>query len=306
MREKKVCIVFGTRPEAIKLYPVIRELKKEQFNVITIFSGQHRDLIKDVTAILDISITRDLKVMKPDQTLPELTSRLHVGLSDAFESIEPDIVIVQGDTHTAFITALESYYHKIPVAHVEAGLRTGDIYNPFPEEMSRRLITQIATYHFAPTEHAHWNLWQDGVEQDDNILVTGNTGIDTLLEVAKDIDVETEKTILVTLHRRESFGVPMVRMFGAIKEMAKKYPDYRFLYPVHPNPNVKTLAYDMLSKTENIILSDPFDYKTMVRALKQCYFVVTDSGGLQEEAPALHKPVLVLRDETERPEGIDA
>jgi UDP-N-acetylglucosamine 2-epimerase (non-hydrolysing) len=248
--------------------------------------------------------------MRPNQDLNTLTSRLLIQIGELFQRDKPDIVLAQGDTTTVMSVALACFYYKIPFGHVEAGLRTWDMNNPFPEEMNRVVAGKLATYHFAPTEGSRANLLRDGID-DSKILVTGNTVIDALLMTAKrDLDIgipldPNKRLILVTSHRRENFGNPFREICRALKAVAEQNPDIQILYPVHPNPNVKDVAYEILSHIPNVILCDPLDYAPFVAAMKEAYIIISDSGGVQEEAPALGKPVLVLRDETERPEAVD-
>lgn len=296
---KKIGVIFGTRPEAIKLAPVIRELKK-YFEVVVISTGQHRELLDQIIDDLAIEIDYDLHVMTKDQTLSSLTIKLHEELADLFDDEDFDLVVVQGDATTGMVGALEAFYHKIPVAHIEAGLRTNDIYAPFPEEVNRRIISQIAAYNFTPTDDASFNL----EEATGQIIKTGNTGIDTLLEVAKKIKVKPKRIVLVTLHRRESFGEKMEGIMDAIWNFVEVNETIEVLFPVHKNPNVQKMAERILGGHRRIILCRPLDYIDMIRAMKECLFIMTDSGGIQEEAPSLNKPVLVLRDTTERMEGV--
>jgi|SRR3990167_2896314 len=299
---KKIVVVFGTRPEAIKLSPVIRRLKQD-FDVVTVSTGQHRELLEQVIDLLGIRVDHELGVMTENQTLTNLTCVLHRQIADVFEKEKPDLVVVQGDTHTVVVSALEAYYHQIPIAHVEAGLRTDDIYNPFPEEGNRRIVSQIASFNFAPTETAHKRLLREKVPG--KSLVTGNTGIDTLLSMARGLVVAPTNQVLVTLHRRESFGDTMKGMLEALAEFVEINTNHSILFPVHPNPNVKKMVYEVLGDHPRIKLVSPLNYEEMVEALLACRFVITDSGGLQEEAPSLKKPVLVLRNTTERPEGVE-
>lgn len=298
---KKISIIFGTRPEIVKLYPVIKYLKKK-FEVVTIFTGQHRDLGRQMLKAFNIKPDYDLDVMLIDQSLSILTALLHENLDEILSKEKPDLIVVQGDTTTALVGALEAYYHKIPVAHIEAGLRTTDLYSPFPEEVNRRLISQIALYNFTPTIQAQERLNYENVSG--YIYNTGNTGIDTLLEFAKKDKSTKRKMVLVTLHRRESFGTTFKGMLLAIKDFLNTFKSYEVVFPVHPNPNVSKVVKEILGKHPKVELIEAVDYKKMISLMKQCAFIVTDSGGLQEEAPSLKKPVLVLREVTERMEGV--
>lgn len=306
----KVICVIGTRPEAIKMAPVILALKKEPgMNVRVLATAQHRGLLDQVLKFFSIKADIDLNIMQPNQSLATLTARLLLSVSDVLKAEKPDIVLVQGDTTTVMAISLACFYQGIDVGHVEAGLRTWDMQNPFPEEANRVITAKLCQWHFAPTEGARVNLLRDGISED-QIVMTGNTVIDALMmTVNTDIDLdieldESKRLVLITSHRRENFGKPFSDICRAIKELAIRNPDVEFLYPVHPNPNVKKLAYDMLSAQANVILSEPLDYEKFVGAMKRAYLILSDSGGVQEEAPALGKPVLVLREETERPEAV--
>lgn len=309
VRRKIVCIV-GTRPEAIKMAPVILRLKREPWaEVVVLATAQHRQMLDQVFALFGIKADVDLNVMQPNQTLPSLTARLITGLDETLAEIAPDAVLAQGDTTTVMCAAMASFYRKIPFGHVEAGLRTGDLFNPFPEEMNRVVAGRLAKWHFAPTESSKQNLLREGFPES-AIHVTGNTVIDALLDVStRDLEVgvpldPTRRLILVTSHRRENFGEPFLNICRAIRELADKYPDTQILYPVHPNPNVKEVAHRELGDHPRIVLCAPLDYAPFVAAMKRAHLILSDSGGVQEEAPALGKPVLVLRAETERPEAV--
>lgn len=307
----KILVVVGTRPEAIKMAPVILALKKEPWAEVRVLAtAQHRHMLDQVLNFFEITPDIDLDIMRPNQALTTLTARLLLDLDDVLLAEKPDVVLVQGDTTTVMTVALACFYHRIQVGHVEAGLRTGDMQNPFPEEANRVIAGRLARWHFAPTESARQNLLKEGI-RDSDITVTGNTVIDALymtaekeLEFGIAID-PSKRMILVTSHRRENFGVPFQNICRAIQTLAKRNPDVEFLYPVHPNPNVKDIAHEMLGASENIHLCEPLDYAPFVAAMKRSYLIISDSGGVQEEAPALGKPVLVLRDETERPEAVD-
>lgn len=316
-----ILVAFGTRPEAIKLFPVIHELQQDQdFDVTVCVTAQHREMLDQVLDIAKITPDVDLDIMRPNQTLPQITSRILSNFDDVLAKFSPDRVIVQGDTTTAMAAALSSYYRKIPVDHVEAGLRSGDIYSPFPEEVNRKMVGSIASLHFAPTARAAEALFRENVPVD-RVFVTGNTVIDALLEtkervagfsdVRKMIDEqlpnegENRKIILVTAHRRENFDGGIQEIAAAITKLADRQ-DTLVVFPVHPNPNVAGPMRALLGDHPNIRLLPPLEYAPFVYLLSRCHFVLTDSGGVQEEAPALGKPVLVMRNTTERPEGIDA
>jgi UDP-N-acetylglucosamine 2-epimerase (non-hydrolysing) len=316
----RLLFVFGTRPEAIKLAPVVRELStRANFDCKVCVTGQHRELLAQVLDLFGLRPDWNLDIMRPDQDLAYLTGAALSGVAGILASWRPDRVIVQGDTTTTFAGALAAFYHKVPVAHVEAGLRTSNIYSPWPEEVNRRLVGQVADLHFAPTPRARANLLREGIG-DERIIVTGNTGIDALLWVAALLDgqaklrarveklldkrfAEHKRVILMTGHRRESFDGGLARICRAMARIALR-SDVAIVFPVHPNPNVRR-ATEPLHHYDNVLLADPVDYPELVFLLKQCYFVVTDSGGIQEEAPSFGKPVLVTRDTTERPEAME-
>jgi UDP-N-acetylglucosamine 2-epimerase (non-hydrolysing) len=306
----KICVVVGTRPEAIKMAPVILALKKEDWcDVHILATAQHREMMDQVFALFKLEADRDLDIMVVNQTLAELTSRLIVSMDQAIDEIKPDIILAQGDTTTVMCAALAAFYKKIPFGHVEAGLRTGDMSNPFPEEMNRVVVSRLAQYHFAPTEKSKKNLLAEGIAEH-IIYVTGNTVIDALLSVStKDIDTGFRLTpgkrlILVTAHRRENFGQPFHEICTALRQIVTEFDDVEIIFPVHPNPNIKEVAYRELSDHPSVHLCPPLDYGPFVTIMKQAYLILTDSGGVQEEAPALGKPVLVLRSDTERPEAV--
>lgn len=312
MKEAKhlLCIV-GTRPEGIKMAPLIKALRSEEWARVTVLAtAQHRGLLDQVLSLFKVSPDVDLDIMRANQTLPELTSRLITALDEKFAELAPDVVLAQGDTTTVMTAALVAFYRRIPFGHVEAGLRTHDLGNPFPEEMNRLLAGHLARWHFVPTERARRNLIREGIA-DEAVHVTGNTVIDALLEVAAadwplDIPLDpSRRLVLVTAHRRENFGSPFRAVCRAIRTLVDRYPDIQVLYPVHPNPNVLAVAHELLAGHPRIILCEPLDYAPFVEAQKRAYLILTDSGGVQEEAPALGKPVLVLRSETERPEAVD-
>ena len=316
----KLLFVFGTRPEAIKLAPVVRELSEHpNFHCKLCVTGQHRELLRQVLDLFGLRPDWNLEIMRPDQDLPYLTGAALSGVAAVLASWRPDRVIVQGDTTTTFAAALAAFYQKIPVAHVEAGLRTDDIYAPWPEEVNRSLVSRVADLHFAPTARARDNLLREGIDQG-RIFVTGNTGIDALLWVSALLDSPTElrarveklldgrlaedkRVILMTGHRRESFDGGLARICHAMAQIARR-TDVAIVFPVHPNPNVRR-ATEQLHRHDNILLVEPVGYPELVLLLKRCHFVVTDSGGIQEEAPSFGKPVLVTRETTERPEAME-
>lgn len=300
-----VCVI-GTRPEALKMIPVIKNLQKiNRFVVKTVITSQHRELLIQIFTSANIKIDTDFDVMTPNQSLNQLSANLFLHFDKFFAENFCDLLIAQGDTTTTLISALSAFYKKIPFAHIEAGLRTSTIYNPFPEEFNRRTITSISRLHFCPTQLTANNLANSGITQ--HVYVTGNTIIDTLYQSIQKIQnpaKNDKKIILVTCHRRENFGEPLFNICQALKKLAKRNPTIEIVLPIHPNPNVKTVISKELNNIKNIILCEPLEYTELVTLLNNCYFVLTDSGGLQEEAPALHKPLLVLREETERPEGV--
>ncbi len=310
----KVMSVFGTRPEAIKMAPVVAELQRRgpQVHSVVCVTAQHREMLDQVLGVFGIQPDHDLDLMRPNQSLPELTSRVLLETTRVLREARPDVVLVQGDTTTAMAAALAAFYERIPVGHVEAGLRTNDRYYPFPEEINRRLIGPIATFHFAPTERAMAALRANGVPEDD-LFLTGNTVVDALQRITGSVQAPVmpypapgRRLVLVTAHRRENFGEPMARVFSAIRRLSAAFADVEFVYPVHPNPNVAAAAREALGATERVHLIPPLDYVAFTHLLAKCHLVLTDSGGVQEEAPALGKPALVLRNETERPEGVEA
>ncbi len=291
--------------------PVILALKQQSWADVRILAtAQHRQMLDQVLSFFDIYPDIDLNIMRPNQTLTVLTARLLLELDEVLLAEKPDVVLAQGDTTTVMTVALACFYHRIPFGHVEAGLRTWDMHNPFPEEANRVIAGRLARWHFAPTESSRKNLLQEGVN-DRDIIVTGNTVIDSLLMTAsKKLEVgivldDTKRLVLVTSHRRENFGEPFRNICSALKTLAERNSDIQILYPVHPNPNIKNVAHEMLGSCANIILCEPLDYAPFIAAMKKAYLIISDSGGVQEEAPALGKPVLVLRDETERPEAVE-
>lgn len=318
----KVLSVFGTRPEAIKMAPLVHALDQdERFEAKVCVTAQHREMLDQVLELFEINPDFDLDIMSPGQSLYQVTSRILENLEDVLKSFCPDVVLVHGDTATTFATALAAYYQKIPVGHVEAGLRTGNLNSPWPEEANRKLTGAITRYHFAPTNTSHENLRAESVPEE-NITVTGNTVIDALFWVRDKINQEKclgrqlasqypflnkdKKLILVTGHRRESFGGGFERICEALKSIATQYPECQILYPVHLNPNVQEPVNRLLSSADNIFLIEPQDYLPFVYLMTRAYLILTDSGGIQEEAPSLGKPVLVMRDTTERPEAVKA
>jgi UDP-N-acetylglucosamine 2-epimerase (non-hydrolysing) len=322
----KLLTVFGTRPEAIKMAPVVNQLSASPLVECKVaVTAQHRQMLDQVLELFDIKPDYDLDIMKDNQDLFDVTSRVMLGLRDVLKDFQPDIVLVHGDTTTCFAATLAAFYLQIPVAHVEAGLRTGDMKAPFPEEANRSLVGRLADYHFAPTETAKNNLLAEGIDSE-KIWVTGNTVIDALLEVqnklpsyntkdwapklpesiVNEIVNRPSRFILITGHRRENFGEGFISFCNALKAIAEQFPDWVLVYPVHLNPNVQKPVYEMLGDCSNIHLIEPQDYLPFVWMLDKCDLVITDSGGIQEEAPSLGKPVLVTRDVTERPEAVDA
>ena len=307
----KIMCTVGTRPEAIKMAPVILALKEQPWAEVRVLAtAQHRHMLDQVLSFFGIEPDFDLNIMLPNQALTTLTARLLLELDDVLQAEKPDAVLVQGDTTTVMTMALACFYHRIPIGHVEAGLRTWDMQNPFPEEANRVIAGKLARWHFAPTEGSRQNLLKEGVP-DSEIIVTGNTVIDALLmTAAKDLELAvpldpTKRLVLVTSHRRENFGEPFRNICRALRSLAESNPTVQFLYPVHPNPNVKDVAHEFLAGLQNVTLCEPLDYAPFIAAMKRAYIILTDSGGVQEEAPALGKPVLVLRDETERPEAVE-
>ncbi|WP_219118406.1 non-hydrolyzing UDP-N-acetylglucosamine 2-epimerase [Janthinobacterium sp. UMAB-56] len=311
MSKIKIICAVGTRPEAIKMAPVILALKQQPWaDVRVLATAQHRGLLDQVLTFFGIEPDIDLNIMRPNQALTTLTARLLLELDEVLLAEKPDVLLAQGDTTTVMTAALACFYHHIPFGHVEAGLRTWDMQNPFPEEANRVIAGRLARWHFAPTEGSRQNLLREGAP-DSDIIVTGNTVIDALLMTADrelELGIELDpakRLVLITSHRRENFGAPFRNICRAVQTLAERNPDVQFLYPVHPNPNVKDVAYEILDASSNIHLCEPLDYAPFVAAMKRSYLIISDSGGVQEEAPALGKPVLVLRDETERPEAVE-
>lgn len=310
---KKIMLVFGTRPEAIKMCPLVNELKRRSnIEIVVCVTGQHREMLDQVLEIFDVVPDYDLSIMKKDQTLFDITTNILNRIGDVLKEVEPDIVLVHGDTTTTFVTSLACFYLQIPVGHVEAGLRTYNLRSPFPEEFNRQAVSIVSKYNFAPTEKAKENLVREG-KDNDSIWVTGNTVIDALkttvrkdythpeLEWAKD-----SKLIFITAHRRENQGIPMHNMFRAIRRVMNEHPDVKALYPIHMNPIVRKAAKEELGGLDRIHIIDPIEVFDCHNIMANSFLILTDSGGIQEEAPSLGKPVLVMRDTTERPEGIEA
>lgn len=312
MQTRKIICVVGTRPEAIKMSPVILALKDcPGIECRVLATAQHRHMLDQVLEVFGIKPDIDLDIMRPNQALTTLTARLLLDLDEVLLIEKPDVVLAQGDTTSVMTIALACFYHRIPFGHVEAGLRTWDMSNPFPEEMNRVMAGRLARWHFAPTESSRQNLLREGV-QDSEITVTGNTVIDALHsagqtepELGIELD-ETKRLILVTAHRRENFGEPLKEICKAVLTLVERNEDVQVLFPVHPNPNVQAVVYEILGGHSHVILCEPLSYLPFVAAMRRAYLILSDSGGVQEEAPALGKPVLVLRSETERPEAVQA
>lgn len=307
----KILSVVGTRPEAVKMAPVILRLKGRPWATVRVLAtAQHRNMLDQVLQFFRIEPDIDLNIMQPNQQLSKLTARLLVAIDDVLAKEKPDVVLAQGDTTTVMTVALACFYNHIPFGHVEAGLRTWDLQYPFPEEANRVIAGRLARWHFSPTQRSRQNLLREGVSEE-NITVTGNTVIDALfMSAGKNpklpIDLNPDqRMVLVTAHRRENFGEPFRDVCRALRTLSQRHPDVQFLYPVHPNPNVADVAQELLGGVENIFLCKPLDYAPFIAAMMRSHLILTDSGGVQEEAPALGKPVLVLRDETERPEAVE-
>ncbi len=310
---KKVMLVFGTRPEAIKMCPLVNELKtREGIKTLVCVTGQHRSMLDRVLEAFSVVPDYDLSIMKERQTLFDVTINILDRIREVMEKEKPDLVLVHGDTSTTFVTSLAAFYMQIPVGHVEAGLRTYDIYSPYPEEFNRQAVGLVAKYHFAPTELSRQNLLREGKDEK-NIFVTGNTAIDALKTTVREDYTHPElewaegsRLIMITAHRRENLGEPMENMFRAIRRIIDLHPDVKAIYPIHMNPVVREIASRHLSGSDRIRIIEPLDVLDFHNFLSRCYMIITDSGGIQEEAPSLGKPVLVMRDTTERPEGIAA
>lgn len=313
IERKKIVVVFGTRPEAIKMCPLVNELKKrENIETIVCVTGQHRQMLDQVMNIFNIEADYDFNIMREKQTLFDITIHILEEMKNLLKSLKPDCVLVHGDTSTAFVTALACFYEKITVGHVEAGLRTYNIFSPYPEEFNRQVISIISKFHFAPTKKAKNNLLEEG-KKEKFIYVTGNTAIDALQTTVRKTYchpilewVKDSKMILITAHRRENIGDSMRHMFRAIRKVCEEYKDIKIVYPIHMNPTVRMLAEEILDGEERIKIIEPLDVLDFHNFMARSYIILTDSGGIQEEAPALGKPVLVMRDTTERPEGIEA
>ncbi len=310
MKKKlKLLIVFGTRPEALKLMPVIMAGQKDsRFKIITCLTGQHREMVDQVMKLFPVKPDFDLNLMAANQSLGDLTSRIMNSMEKVFHEVKPDAVMVQGDTTTAFVVGLKSFYEKIPVVHVEAGLRSRNKLQPFPEEINRVLLSQLADIHLAPTQEAEKNLLREGIPPA-KVFITGNTVVDALQYMGKRLELKSsskssKRIVLVTAHRRESFGKPLESVFQALKILAQKFKDIEIIYPVHLNPKVQSSARKILEGQPNIQLIEPLSYEPFLKLMVQSYLILTDSGGIQEEAPSLGKPVLVLREVSERPDGI--
>lgn len=310
---KKVMLVFGTRPEAIKMCPLVNELKtRKNIDTFVCVTGQHRQMLDQVLQVFDVKPDYDLSIMKDKQTLFDITTNILNGIKAVLEEVRPDVVLVHGDTSTTFVTALACFYLQIPVGHVEAGLRTYNIYSPYPEEFNRQAVSIIAKYNFAPTELSKQNLIDEG-KNPESIYVTGNTAIDALKTTVTDEYTHPElewakdsKLIIITAHRRENIGQPMHNMFRAIRRIVDEYPDIKAIYPIHMNPVVRQAADEELGNCDRVHIIEPLEVLDFHNFLAKSYIILTDSGGIQEEAPSLGKPVLVMRDTTERPEGIKA
>ena len=310
---KKILLVFGTRPEAIKMCPLVNELKtREGIKTIVCVSGQHRQMLDQVLEAFHVVPDYDLSIMKDRQTLFDNTTNILDRIKSVFEEVKPDVVLVHGDTSTTFVTALACFYMQIPVGHVEAGLRTNDIYSPYPEEFNRQAVSIISRYNFAPTEQARQNLLSEG-KRPETIVVTGNTAIDALRTTVREdyshpelVWASDSRLILITAHRRENLGEPMKNMFRAIRRVMDEHTDVKAIYPIHMNPIVRKTADEFLGGDDRIHIIEPLDVLDFHNFLGRCFLVLTDSGGIQEEAPSLGKPVLVMRNTTERPEGIAA
>ena len=314
----KVLTIFGTRPEAIKMAPLVKELANhpDKIKSLVAVTAQHREMLDQVLELFEIIPDYDLDIMQEGQTLYDVTTRALTGLKEVLIDCNPDLVLVHGDTTTTFVAALAAYYRQIPVGHVEAGLRTHNKYSPFPEEMNRHLTGALAEYHFAPTQESMQNLIKENINLD-NIFVTGNTVIDALKATVQEkyvfsdpllnkIDFDKQRVLLVTTHRRENLGDPMRAIYQALKEIVETHPDVEVVFPVHKNPAVRRVVNEILGKIPRVHLIEPLQYEPFINLMQRCYLVLTDSGGMQEEAPSLGKPVLVLRDTTERPEAVEA
>lgn len=313
----KVLTVFGTRPEGIKMAPIIKEMeKREEIESVTCITAQHREMLDQVLRIFDIQPDYDLNIFKPGQSLTKITTRALEGLEEVIIKEKPDVLLVQGDTTTVFSGALAAFYQKVKIGHVEAGLRSGNIHSPYPEEANRMLTGILTEYHFAPTIRNKENLLKENYNED-KIYITGNTVIDALKYVIKDdyvfeseilneLDYKNKRVILLTSHRRENIGKPMENIFNAVNDIANKYDDVEVVFPIHLNPVVRDIANKILKNNKKVHIIEPLDYEPFTNLMNKVHLIVTDSGGIQEEAPTLGKPVLVVREETERPEGVES
>lgn len=317
MSKLKVLTVFGTRPEGIKMAPIIKEMEtRKEIESVTCITAQHRDMLDQVLNIFDIEPDYDLDIFKPGQSLTKITTRALEGLEKVIKEVEPDVLLVQGDTTTVFSGALAAFYQQVEVGHVEAGLRSGNIYSPYPEEANRMLTGIMTEYHFAPTQRNKENLLRENYPKE-KIYITGNTVIDALKYVVEEdykfenellnkLDYDNKKIILLTSHRRENIGEPMENIFKAVEDIVNKYKEVEVVFPIHLNPRVRKIASSILGENERVHIIEPLDYEPFTNLMNKVNLIVTDSGGVQEEAPTLGKPVLVVREETERPEGVEA
>lgn len=317
MKKKRIMTIFGTRPEAIKMAPLVKKLEEsKEFESILCVTAQHREMLDMVLDLFQLEADYDLDIMEHGQTITDITVGVLKGLEEVLQRARADMVLVHGDTTTTFIGALAAFYQKIPVGHIEAGLRSGNIYSPYPEEMNRQLVSKIASLHFAPTRGNYQNLIDEGI-QESQIYITGNTVIDALLQVVEEdyvfdnpllneINYNKKRLILMTCHRRENWGRPMEDIFQSVVDIVANYDDVEVVFPMHLNPNIRKLAHRIMGQVEGIHLIEPLDYKPFANLLSRAHLILTDSGGIQEEAPALGKPILVLREETERPEAVEA
>ena len=317
MNKLKVMSIFGTRPEAIKMAPLVKKLQEtEEIDSVLCVTAQHRQMLDMVLDLFELKPDYDLDIMEHGQSISDITVKVLKGMENILQEVRPDIVLVHGDTSTTFVGALAAFYQQIPVGHVEAGLRSGNIYSPYPEEMNRKLTTNLASLYFAPTTGNYDNLIKENITSE-KIFITGNTVIDALLQVVKEeyvfdnpllngIDYRNKKVIVMTCHRRENWGEPMENIFKAVVDIKERHKDVEIIFPVHLNPKIRELAKDIMGNMEGVHLIEPLDYEPFVNLLNKAHLILTDSGGIQEEAPALGKPILVLREETERPEAVGA
>jgi len=317
MNKLKILMVFGTSPESIKMAPLVKELKKEESIITKVcVTGQHREMLDQILKVFDIKPDYDLNIFKHGQTLTEITHKSLVGVEEVIKEFKPDLLLVQGDTSAVFAGALAAFYNGVKIGHVEAGLRSGDLYSPYPEEANRKLTGILTNFHFAPTQHSKENLLREGYDES-KIFITGNTEIDSLHmvldknykfedDLINNIDFENKKVIVMTAHRSENIGKNMENIFGAIKDIVDNNEDVEVIYAMHKNPKVREIAVKILGNNHRVHLTEPIDHLPFMNLIAKSYMVVTDSGGIQESAPALGKPVLVVRKETERPEGIEA